>query len=573
MSGEKKFNWKKIGIIAGSIAGVALVAYIAMGVYFQSHFYFNSTVNGADTSGVSVETAKKRLEKDAKGYELKVTDKDKKIETLSSDELGVHIDITDKKLKKIVDDQNGFKWGYYLFAGKDYISDNLVACDDEKLGQTVFGLWVKMSENPVKTENANVKYENGEFKVVKEVYGTEIELEDFTKKVKEKILNLDKSLDMTEDKCYKQPEYTSESKEIETLIKDLNKCVDTKITYTVGSQKEEVPKEYIGSWLKGSEEMKPDFNTDLMYEYVKSMASKYNTAGKPKTLNTQYGVTVTVPGGNYGWLIDNDKEVEQLKQDILAGKDVSRDFVYKYTAASRDGNDYGNTYVEINYTAQMVYLIVNGNCVMSTPCVTGNPNNGHYTPCGAYRITYCEKDAILKGDNYRTHVSYWMPFNGDIGLHDAIWQKSFGGQRYREGFGSHGCVNLPLNAAGTIFANVKTGYPVLMYELPGTETVDTLTKHKAEECINAINAIGNVTPESGAAIANARRMYDELTDSGKGLVTNLQVLVDSENAYNTLVGQILQQQQAAEQAAQQQAAEQAAQEAAQKQNATEQGAQ
>ena len=117
-----------------------------------------------------------------------------------------------------------------------------------------------------------------------------------------------------------------------------------------------------------------------------------------------------------------------MTEDLKGGKDVSRDFVYQYTAASHDGNDYGNSYVEINRTAQHVYLVVNGSVVMDTPCVTGNPNNGHVTPCGAFRITYCERNAILKGANYRTPVSYWMPFNGYIGLHDATWQNSFGGQ-------------------------------------------------------------------------------------------------------------------------------------------------
>ena len=168
---------------------------------------------------------------------------------------------------------------------------------------------------------------------------------------------------------------------------------------------------------------------------------------------------------------------------------------------------------------------------MDTPCVTGNPNNGHVTPCGAFRITYCERNAILKGANYRTPVSYWMPFNGDIGLHDATWQKSFGGQRYREGYGSHGCVNLPLSAAGTIFSYVQAGFPVLMYDLAGTETVDSLTQQQADACKNAINAIGSVTADSGAAISAARSSYDALKDSGKACVDNYQVLVDAENAY------------------------------------------
>ena len=51
-------------------------------------------------------------------------------------------------------------------------------------------------------------------------------------------------------------------------------------------------------------------------------------------------------------------------------------------------------------------------------------------------------DVPLVGDNYVTPVKYWMPFNGGIGLHDAVWQSAFGGERYKTK-GSHGCVNLP----------------------------------------------------------------------------------------------------------------------------------
>ena len=39
-------------------------------------------------------------------------------------------------------------------------------------------------------------------------------------------------------------------------------------------------------------------------------------------------------------------------------------------------------------------------------------------------------------------VTYWMPFNGGIGFHDATWRGCFGGQIYIWS-GSHGCVNMP----------------------------------------------------------------------------------------------------------------------------------
>jgi lipoprotein-anchoring transpeptidase ErfK/SrfK len=55
-----------------------------------------------------------------------------------------------------------------------------------------------------------------------------------------------------------------------------------------------------------------------------------------------------------------------------------------------------------------------------------------------------------------------MPFNGGIGLHDASWQPWFGGNRYRTN-GSHGCINMPLAAAKTLYANISIGDTVKVH--------------------------------------------------------------------------------------------------------------
>ena len=81
---------------------------------------------------------------------------------------------------------------------------------------------------------------------------------------------------------------------------------------------------------------------------------------------------------------------------------------------------------------------------------------------GTYSITYKEKDATLVGENYSSPVKYWMPFNGNIGLHDASWRSSFGGTLYVTG-GSHGCVNLPSKKAAEIFAAVEKGEAVIVH--------------------------------------------------------------------------------------------------------------
>lgn len=528
---------KKYCVIGGSVIGACLVVFVGFGIFFQSHFYFRSTINGVNSSAATPAAMQKKLTDEARGYHLTIVEADGDKEVLTTTDLGMNIDIQQETIEGMLEEQNGFLWVYHLFAKKEYMSEDLIRCDVNKVKKSVKKLKCITDEHPTKTKNANVKYKDGEFVIEDEVYGTELDEEDLSKTVYRAALTLKKELDLKRDACYKQPKYTAKSKEIKALQKKLNQYLSAEIIYQVGGETETIPKDTIGAWLSGDAQLKPAFDEEAMANFVSDMSRKYDTAGKPKTLSTQYGVTVTVPGGNYGWRIDREKEKAQLKKDIASGKKVKRDFVYLYTAASRDGNDYGNSYVEINKTAQHVYLVINGAVVMDTPMVSGKEDGQHYTPTGAYRITYCERNATLRGPGYVTPVAYWMPFNGDIGLHDATWQKAFGGNRYREGYGSHGCVNLPLSAAGTIFSYVSAGFPVLMYDLPGTETTDSLTRQAAEDCKNAINAIGSVTLDSAGAIGAARGAYDALSSSGKACVDNYQVLLDAEATYATLAAQ------------------------------------
>ena len=70
---------------------------------------------------------------------------------------------------------------------------------------------------------------------------------------------------------------------------------------------------------------------------------------------------------------------------------------------------------------------------------------------------------VLSGPGYDSPVEYWMAFNGNISLHDASWRSEFGSDIYKSN-GSHGCVNLPTDAAGLIYETVDIGYPVVCYQ-------------------------------------------------------------------------------------------------------------
>ncbi len=528
------------GMIVGICLGALLVLYLGFSIYFQSHFFFRSKVNGADSSGASVETVKERILKNANDYELTIIEKDGNKETIASKDIDLSIDVENGDVERFLKEQNGFAWIGGLFSPVEYKNETIVSYDEGKLKDKVANLNCLTRSDVTETTNATYKYDNGEFAIVDEVYGTNLDPEDFTARVADAATTLADTLDLEKDKVYVQPTVTAEDKTLNNLVKQMNDKMNVDVTYTIGSQTEKVPKEEIAGWLTSTDGKTVSYNDEKMAEFVHNMGKKYNTFGQPKSLHASNGTDVTVPGGNYGWKIDEEGEVAKLKEELDAGKDVSRDFVYQYTAHSHDGNDYGNSYVEINLTAQTVYLYENGALVTSTPCVTGNISKGNGTPAGAFQITYTDKDAVLRGANYESEVSYWMPFRGNVGMHDATWRKKFGGTIYKTG-GSHGCVNLPLSAAKTIFGHVEKGFPVLVYSLGGTETETVADANSlAKEVMDKISAIGEpVTLDSEGAITAARGAYDGLNDEAKALVTNLSTLETAEATLANLKNQPL----------------------------------
>lgn len=66
--------------------------------------------------------------------------------------------------------------------------------------------------------------------------------------------------------------------------------------------------------------------------------------------------------------------------------------------------------------------------------------------------------------------------------------------------------------------------------------ISTANQTAAAATVAKIDAIGNVTKDSGTKITGARDAYDALTDGAKKLVSNLQTLIDAEEAFKNLSG-------------------------------------
>ena len=192
------------------------------------------------------------------------------------------------------------------------------------------------------------------------------------------------------------------------------------------------------------------------------LAKKYDTFGYPRQFKTSTGETITVSGGDYGWLMARNDTTTKLIEAIKSGKSQTIEPEYTYKGYVRDTNDIGNTYVEVSLSAQHMWFYKNGQLLVDTDVVTGNHNLGHDTKTGIYAIMYKERNATLVGEDYSSPVKYWMPFYANVGIHDASWRTTFGGSEYLNN-GSHGCVNTPEANAEKIFNNIEKGVPVVVY--------------------------------------------------------------------------------------------------------------
>lgn len=496
----------KIAAVCGGV--VVLVGAVGGGLYwheslkYKTCFLPGTIVDGMDVTGKTAAEVEDAIMEQLKGYKLTINGREDLSESITGEEVGLYAEFDDT-LAKAIAAQKPMEWGKYRFGKSvnEVNTDALIRYNDEMLGEAVDSLSCMDKENMREPQDAKLSdYTSGGYTIIKEDEGTEL-LEDKVKEaVAAAVMSLAESVDLEEQGCYVSPSITSEDEALKTACETMNKYVGARITYQFGDKSETLSGDEIHNWLTVNG-TSVRINEGKATEYVKKLAASYDTAYKAKSLKTSYGKTVSITGGSYGYKINQAKEAATLVSLIKNGEQTSREPEYSQKGASRTGNDYGNTYVEINLTAQHLYFYVKGKLVVQSDFVSGNAAKGWSTPAGAYSITYKQRNATLKGQGYATPVSYWMPFNGGIGLHDANWRKTFGGTIYKTN-GSHGCVNLPPAVAKTIYENISAGDPVLCYHLDGTESASTSGTKKDETAVTTAAAT-TAAPETTVAPTTA----------------------------------------------------------------------
>lgn len=459
---------KKPWIIAGSIVGGLVVIYLGISAFFIGHFFINTTVNGKDFSGKSAAVVEDYLKEQVKDYELTLLELNNETDVIKGSEISLVYE-ENSGVKDALKEQNPLLWVTSLFSSSSREVTVQVDYDEAALEEKIQSIQAVVQEQTEPT-SAYPKFDGESFVVEPEVYGTAVNMEVLTEKIKTYITEFRPELDMLEEECYKMPQYTSESPEVQAACDAMNEYCKASITYTM-TENVVVDKALISTWLTYDENMQATLNEGAVREWMREFGKTYDTVGSTRTITSPSGKTVDVSGGTYGWSIDEETETQNLINSIKNGEVATREPAYVQTAASHSAQDWGTTYIEVDLSAQYMWYIVDGSVAFQANVVTGLPTPDRATPAGVYSILYTQRNATLVGEKdpetgepiYRTPVSYWMPFTYQgHGFHDATWQPGFGGNLYQS-IGSHGCVNMSLGDAGTLFGMISAGTPVVLH--------------------------------------------------------------------------------------------------------------
>nr|WP_137599603.1 L,D-transpeptidase family protein [Enterococcus nangangensis] len=464
-SRHKKRRGKKIALwLTGGVLLVAAAGYVGGSLYYQKNFLPNTIVNETNISNQSVKKANEKLVKQIEGHVFTLTDNGQTYQTIQLEDFGKTYDFT-SELTALQSKQNPWSWPVDFFKKETAAVGNLAISDDEVntyVTNTLTPTLVTLNEGRTKSTNAQLVFANGAFSIQAEVNGNYLDTDKIIADFKTALASGESSLEL-EDYVVKAT-VTKDDENLKSELAQAQKIAAITATYTINENTVTIPAETIQSWLTFTDGQ-VGLNQESVKAYVTELGNKYNTSSNPYTFQSTKRGEVSVPAGSYSWSIQVNNETAALSEAILKGEDFTRTPLVQ-GAGSASGPRIGNTYVEVDMENQHMWYYKDGAVVLETDVVTGKPATP--TPAGVFYIWNKEENATLSGENgdgssYATPVSYWMPINWTgVGIHDASWQPTFGGDWY-QAHGSHGCVNTPPGVMATLFAQVSTDTPVLVF--------------------------------------------------------------------------------------------------------------
>ena len=326
--------------------------------------------------------------------------------------------------------------------------------------------------------------EDGEsFTVTPAQNGNGVSTEDVASAVKQAGTTL---TSVTQDVSVRQMEPSITTENAEAVAEKANALLDTPIEISDGIDTFTAERSDKVKWVEfltkddGSLE-DPSINSVKVADWVNALAAKTDVKPENRVDNVDSaGNVLTVAREGKKGLKTNN--TEQITKDVVAamtdGKAYEGLFHYddvepgsetKQVAEGTENLVYqaaeGEKWVDINLSDATVTAYVGGK-VAGGPfyMVPGAPNTPTVT--GTFHV-YLKYDVqTMRGENadgskYETEGVPWVTyFTGSYAMHGAPWRSSFGWSGYG---GSHGCVNMPVDAAKFIYDWTDMGDTVVVH--------------------------------------------------------------------------------------------------------------
>ncbi len=449
-----------LGFYSVLALGVVLLGMLFSAFYYSSHFFKNSTINGVDVKKMTAESAQKALGDDIASQEITINAREGSY-SFPCKQIAYEC-VPGDSIKALLSGQKPFRFSSENKKSHTYVLDIPAKYDASLLRTTIKSLPFANESTMRMPTDAYIEQMGDEgYVLVPEDNGTVLIFDKALSQISSAIDAGQKEVTLTDD-CYENAEITTQDPELQRIMQAVTAYYDTTITYTIGDATEVVDSATVRKWLSLDDDFNVTIDEDKVTKFVQYLASTYNTYSDERQFKTSMGDTVTIGGGDYGWVVNKKAEREQLMNDLNTGGTIERTPVFEQTAKDFWPNDIGDSYVEVDYTNQHMWYYKEGHLMLDSDIVSGCLNRGTGSPDGVYKVVYKTTNATLVGEDYSSDVAYFMPFAYNVGFHDASWRNTFGEEIYRTS-GSHGCINMPTDKAKELYEVLEVGTPVVAF--------------------------------------------------------------------------------------------------------------
>lgn len=367
----------------------------------------------------------------------------------------------DFTISKFINKDNEVQWmlKYKLNQGSKDISNETIFGKSKELIQSTFmkALMKVPYKNPL---SANFKYEKKKIKEIDPVEGSKIDTSSLVNFLNVNFKKASLAIDLDKSGFYERPRYDLNHEKTKEAKLAFEKCLKSEIKLKYEDKEFLMDAETFGAWMHLDTSMKVEFETEPLQAYLQSVAVQIETPLSELLKSFNLEDTAAINKVVFSRLNIN-AQVNALLKLFPEGKKIDSDLVISKRGLPKGVKSGYKDFVEVSIAEQKLWLFKEGNLLLETDVVTGNKRRGRSTPLGDYAIKAKARNVVLRGRDYASFVSYWMPFHGGYGLHDANWRRRFGSQIYVSG-GSHGCVNIPPKYAPMVYNNTKVGTPVII---------------------------------------------------------------------------------------------------------------